>query len=256
MVPSLGRSPRRFAYPVGMIDSAQRLVDAVAASLPAHLSARLEALGVPAEHLDATLSQVTGRAVEALTVLLALPFDRQPEAPLEVVRHAIAELTDELDGRGIEPPVRDAEQERIAPDDVYGLAPASAAELGDDALHASLAWGVEKAQHVKRPLALVVTSNLLDGSRFEQGVAGSGYRIEVRRDTTASARPLVAFVDLEYGAADEAIRSLAEAGVRVIAYGPHVDDHAMVRARSLGAAEAEPRSRVLKTPASYLPTLV
>jgi len=107
------------------------------------------------------------------------------------------------------------------------------------------------------PLLTVVTSNLMDVGPFEAAAAGSGYRIEaIRADALAGLEPLVAFVDLETDGADDAISALVARGVRVIAYGPHVDDLAMSRARSLGAAVAEPRSRVLRDPSAYLPPLV
>jgi len=108
-----------------------------------------------------------------------------------------------------------------------------------------------------RPLLVVVTSNLMDHGPFEAAGVRVGYQVEfVRSEGLADVDPLVAFVDLEAAGADGAISDLAERGVRVIAYGPHVDDLGMVRARSLGASAAEPRSRVLTNPAEYLLPLV
>lgn len=107
------------------------------------------------------------------------------------------------------------------------------------------------------PLLLAVTSNLMDHGPFESAASRAGYRFEgVGPAAVAEVEPLVAFVDLEATGADDAIVDLAGRGVRVIAYGPHVDDIALVRARSLGALVAEPRSRVLRDPAAYLPPLV
>jgi hypothetical protein len=107
------------------------------------------------------------------------------------------------------------------------------------------------------PLLAVVTGNLMDVGSFESAAAGNGYRFEaVKADALAGLRPLVAFVDLETAGADDAIGALVARGARVIAYGPHVDDLAMTRARSLGATMAEPRSRLLRDPSAYLPPLV
>jgi hypothetical protein len=107
------------------------------------------------------------------------------------------------------------------------------------------------------PLLVVVTGNLMDVGPFEAAAAGNGYRIEaVRADALSGLDPLVAFVDLETKGADDAIGTLVAGGARVIAYGPHVDDLAMARARSLGATVAEPRSRILRDPSAYLPPLV
>ncbi len=110
---------------------------------------------------------------------------------------------------------------------------------------------------VTRPLFIVVTTNLMDRGPFEAAGARVGYRVEfVRSDEVDDVEPLVAFVDLETAGADGAIGNLAGRGVRVIAYGPHVDDVGMVRARSLGAGAAEPRSRALTDPGKFLPPLV
>jgi len=107
------------------------------------------------------------------------------------------------------------------------------------------------------PLLLAVTSNLMDHGPFESAAARSGYRFEgVGPAAVAEVMPLVAFVDLEAAGADDAILDLAARGVRVIAYGPHVDDIALVRARTLGAVVAEPRGRVLRDPAAFLLPLV
>ena len=108
-----------------------------------------------------------------------------------------------------------------------------------------------------RPLLVVVATNLMDQSRFEAAGASVGYNVEfVRSEAVGAVEPVVAFVDLEIPGADGAITDLARRGVRVIAYGPHVDDLAMVRARALGATAAEPRSRIFTNPAQFLPPVV
>ena len=66
----------------------------------------------------------------------------------------------------------------------------------------------------------------------------------------------MALVDLEHGAASEAIAALAGAGVTVVAYGPHVDDVALAAARAQGAAEALPRSRFFARLPKLLPIQV
>ncbi len=62
-----------------------------------------------------------------------------------------------------------------------------------------------------------------------------------------------AFVDMAAAGADDAIRALAGAGVATIAFGPHVDDVALVRARSLGAGDALPRSVFFRRLADLMP---
>ena len=46
---------------------------------------------------------------------------------------------------------------------------------------------------------------------------------------------------------------LSDAGIRIVAYGPHVDDIAMARARSLGAKDVVPRSRLFGKLVDWLP---
>lgn len=239
-----------------MADTATALRRALIDALPAHLERRLAALDVEPARFGDAMADAVAAADDGLASLLGLPFDRQPEAPLEIVRRAIAPVTDALEEAGVPAPDRDEEAQRVTPEDTYGLAPASPAELGDEALEASLAWGVAKTKALTRPTALVVTASLLDGSRFEPQVRRAGYRLVTSRDGAADVTPLVAFVDLEVEDADGIVRDLAERGVRVVAYGPHVDDFALARARSLGAHTAEPRSRVLRNPSRFLPPLV
>ena len=156
-----------------------------------------------------------------------------------------------------EEPLMEWLAEQGTPDaDPVGLEPASAAEISPEALEASLEWGVGKVAALRRPLAVQVGSNLMDASRFEAAAESSSYRFERWADAGSDEIPAVAFVDLEEDGADDVIRALAGRGTKVVAYGPHVDDVALVRARSLGAAVAEPRSRTLRDPAAFLPPLV
>jgi hypothetical protein len=80
--------------------------------------------------------------------------------------------------------------------------------------------------------------------------------VTVRRIDAIPERPVVVFVDLEHPDADEAVRSASGQPGRVVAYGPHVDDIAMVRAQALGADEAMPRSRFFRDPSAHFPTVV
>lgn len=194
---------------------------------------------------------------ERLGALLATDAGRQAETPLELVRVALGPLTVALMGTGIEPSGRDEQQRRAVPDDPYDLSPASPADLGPEVAAAAVAWGAAKARRFTRPLLLLVGTNLMDRGAFESAAERAGYAFEMVSAVQVSRpRPLVAFVDLEAEGADDAIRVLADRGVRVVAYGPHVDDMALTRARALGAAAAEPRGRVLRDPESYLPPLV
>lgn len=244
------------AYPGTMIRPSRRLVEALSADLEPYLRHRLSGLGIDPGAVRSAIERAAADVGRELEALLGLPFDRQAETPLEVVRRAIEAVSDAVAALGVDPVDRDDEQRRLDPGDVFGLAPASAADLGEESLEASLAWGVAKTAALSRPTLLVVTSNLMDASRFDAAAAAAGYRVESGRGADSSTTPLVAFVDLESEESDAAIRSLSERGVRVVGYGPHVDDQAMVRARALGATAAEPRSRMFRNPGAYLPPLV
>jgi hypothetical protein len=99
----------------------------------------------------------------------------------------------------------------------------------------------------------VLADNLLDLDRIERSVVTSGFQMERIRTVDGVGAQAVVFVDLEHPGADGVIRAAADHGIAVIAFGPHVDDLAMVRARSLGAREAMPRSRFFRDPGAFLP---
>ncbi len=242
---------------LGSVDRlAAELFDALTSGFSPFVADRLVALGVEPAGFDPAIDEGLQALRQELEELLAIPYSLQPASPLQVVRRCLRPVIEALIAAGVAELDRDAGQERVAPDDPYDLGPTSAAELGEAALRASVAWGAAKAMDASRPLALVVTSNLMDVARFESAASRAGYRFASAEPGSVAGDPLVAFVDLEGDGAEEAIASLAGAGVRVIGYGPHVDDMAMVRARALGASDAEPRSRVLRDPGAYLPPLV
>jgi hypothetical protein len=197
---------------------------------------------------------------QELRALLEVPYPAQRRSPLELVQQALAGPTSVLEEMGIKPALRDPVAVAALPGDVYALAPASSAVLGDEAFRAHLAWGAAKAKALA-PLVsgegrrvVVVSTDLMDRSRFEEVILGSGLVLEPW-DRGASWRPVVAFVDLGHAAADEAIAELAGRGVRVVAYGPHVDEDALARAAMVGADVVMPRSKLFRSIGDYLPRL-
>lgn len=196
------------------------------------------------------VAEATARLRSELGSLLELPANEQRRSPLEVVRMVTAEVVEVAEPR-----------------------PAGSDELGEAARAAHIAWGIAKAEAVagvvpgagetdRRARVVLVSGDLMDRTRIADVLDGAGLAMVPARNPAAVAdvlsagrRPVAAFVDLTHGAADSAIRDLAAAGVRVVAYGPHVDDLAMVRAKALGASEAVPRSRFFRDPAAYLPRL-
>jgi hypothetical protein len=216
-----------------------------------------------------------GRAwlVAELEGLLARDFDVQRRSPLEVFQDAMRFPTAALRAAGVPPVPRDDAEARVLPGDLYGLAPASSRDLGENAWRAHLAWGVAKAKAVggavpasaggspsmRRSSVAFVGTDLMDRTRIEAAVTGSGFTFEVWRNPAAvgagleAGPPVLALVDLSHSSADDAIRAIVGAGVRCIAFGPHVDDIALVRAQSLGATDVFPRSRFFKRLPDLLP---
>jgi hypothetical protein len=209
-----------------------------------------------------TIDQAEAWLDETLHDLLEMPFAEQPHSPLEIVQRATTGITSALTSSGAGKVLRDPVTVAALPGDLYGIAPSSSSALGEEAFQAHIAWGIEKAKALA-PLVSgagrgvgLVSGDLMDISRFEDAVNGAGMRLQVWGKTGAGeTRPVVAFVDLAHPAADEAIGVFIAERVRVIAYGPHVDEEAMARATFLGASEVLPRSRLFKSVAEYLPQI-
>ena len=97
----------------------------------------------------------TARVTGALRDLFATDAANQRTTPLEIVRSAAREVTAVLADVGIPPVERDAFAERAFPDDVYGVTPATLADLGDEDLGPlQLAWGLAKTQVLRADRAL------------------------------------------------------------------------------------------------------
>ncbi len=117
-------------------------------------------------------------------------------------------------------------------------------------------WGAAKAAAVTRPAVALLASNLLDRDRIERVVVARGLRLDPIRGAAAVGGQVLVLVDLTDPAADETITAAAAAGVRTIGFGPHVDEFAMVRARSLGATLTMARSQFFRDLEGLLPDLV
>ncbi len=83
-----------------------------------------------------------------LRSLLAQDVDEQRTNPLGVIRTAVRYPTEVLQRAGVPPVVRDDFLESTFADDVYGLAPASWRDLGDEVHEAGIVWGAWKASTV------------------------------------------------------------------------------------------------------------
>lgn len=131
-------------------EHATALASAIEAALPAWVE-RSVALRLP-ERGPAVreASREAGLRAQAqvgaeVRALLALDFDEQPSTPLSVLRAAVRYPTAVLSDASVPPVPRDPQQERLFPDDVYDLVPATFADV-DPSLHdLGIAWGAAKA---------------------------------------------------------------------------------------------------------------
>ncbi len=236
--------------PGDLVPEAAALRRALVGAYAAHVTGRLEALGVDATRHAGALEQGRRWLDESLAALLAQPWSAQRRSPLEVFQEAMRFPTDALEAAGVPAATRDAGQEAALPGDIYDLAPASSQALGEDAWRAHLAWGAAKARGLATSVVVYVGANLMDRTAIEQAAGATGLPVVVATTVEALAgvagRAVRGFVDLTHSAADDAVRALAAAGVPIVAFGPHVDDFALTRARSLGADEVLPRSKFFR----------
>ena len=86
-----------------------------------------------------------------LRSLLTADSDAQTETPLALVRGAIAPVTAVLSDAGIPPVERDDFDTGRFPEDLYGLTPASFADISPDIHELGITWGAAKAYvHIRR----------------------------------------------------------------------------------------------------------
>jgi hypothetical protein len=250
------------------------VVAAFAAAYEPYVRERLVSVGAVRPVADGPCGPVFPDAVEAelgpalaeghtwltatLNALVRLPYRAQPRGPLEVFQEAMQPPTEALARLGVAGRERDPVAVAALPGDIYDLAPASSRELGDEVWETHMRWGAAKAAAMARPAVRVgyLGANLMDRSRIEAAVRSAGF--ELVTGTTledVDSMPGTVFVDLEVAGADALIRALAPR-IRIVAFGPHVNDVAMVRAKSLGATDAIPRSRFFRDVAAFLPTVL
>jgi len=108
---------------------------------------------VPAELADATRDAAAAAVedvVPALRALLAQDVGEQQGNPLAIVRRAVVHPTRVLASAEVPPVVRDSDAERLFPEDVFDLVPASFGDLGADVHEPGLRWGAAKAHVLLR----------------------------------------------------------------------------------------------------------
>ncbi|MFP3906603.1 MAG: hypothetical protein ACLFWR_06190 [Acidimicrobiales bacterium] len=123
------------ALPGWVVDCVERRMTQWSGEVPAEVRREAEAAGEQAQ------AEVGPQIIE----LLRLDIDDQRVPPLSILRDAVRFPTRVLEAAGVPGIVRDEVDERLMPDDHYGLAPANFADV-DPRLHEpGLAWGAAKA---------------------------------------------------------------------------------------------------------------
>lgn len=128
----------------------RRLIEVAEAVTPAwaeHLLRRL--VPDPDEALRQRLSDiattVTTNVTTGLRHLLELDPEAQRTNPLTIFRQATVPITELAESLGVPPVQRDEFARRSFPDDVYGLHPATWADIHPDLVEPGLEWGAWKA---------------------------------------------------------------------------------------------------------------
>ena len=139
---------------------AEALADAVVTALPgwvervvAERYAAWTGQALPEATRDAARRAGAAALVEVetpLRALLAQDVEAQRSNPLALVRRATRHPTTVLQEAGVPPVVRDAQAERLFPDDLYDLGPAAFADLDPSVHEPGLVWGAAKAHIILR----------------------------------------------------------------------------------------------------------
>lgn len=135
---------------VVLTSASEALQAALVGAFAPHVLARIDQLGIDrSSGLDGAIADGKRWLADQLDDLLSTPYASQRRGPLEVFQEAMSFPTAYLLERGCEPMTRDPVSVNALPGDVFDLAPASSAVLGEDVWRAHLQWGAEKAASLR-----------------------------------------------------------------------------------------------------------
>ena len=127
---------------------AQSLFDAIDAAIEPWITRCLAGTRVSHHDADRVVAEVRRFVRKELGELLELDVDAQRTNPLAILRAATRFPTALLKSHDALPAVRDEFHRSSFPDDVYGLAPATWADVDPSVVEAGITWGAWKASVV------------------------------------------------------------------------------------------------------------
>ena len=250
----------------------RELASALSSAFPEYVSDRLAAIGIVAGNTVVGSIDEAGVVLETmLNELAMLPTGEQRRSPLELVREALAPITEALFELGVRSQVRDEwEMEQLA-DDPYALFPATSRDLGEEVWQLHIEWGIAKAREisgvvpsdsvlVQLPAVALFGVPIEDRQEVVDAVAERGYRALLWRNPAAvtndAESPELAIIEAGHPAAHQALRDLEARGIRCIVVGRQVNDLAMPGFMALGAEEVIESRRLLTRLDDLLPRIV
>ena len=239
----------------GIDEHATALADAIETALPGWVERSVRSrLAGGGPEVDEAVATAGRRAAEevggAVRQLLAADIDAQPTTPLALLRGAVRYPTEVLRDAGVPPVARDEVQERLFPEDVYDLTPASFADVDPALFEPGIRWGAAKAFVHKqrhggpmpaRKKVVAYVPDLMDRSKVASAPA----------DVTFVNRPADLAAKAAETGADLVVVDLTRPGVadqlgaidgRVIGFANHTNREAMDAARAAGAEQVLARS--------------
>lgn len=136
-------------YSTRLLESCQRVIEPwLTASFDRVVVAQSLSDVVDADLRRVAVERATTRALEDLNSLFAVDVVAQRTNPLDILRRATSPVTDELRRLGASPIERDEFHVRSFPSDVFGLCPATWADVDESLVEPGLEWGAFKAASV------------------------------------------------------------------------------------------------------------
>jgi hypothetical protein len=143
-------------YDGGVKSHATALADAVVEALPGWVERSVAlVMGADLDPAVRDAARRAGRRAAAevgaeVRALVEADVDEQRGTPLSLLRSAVRYPTEVLRAAGVPPVARDRIQERLLPEDVYDLSPATFADVDPALAEPGLVWGAAKALEHRR----------------------------------------------------------------------------------------------------------